>query len=113
MLKLARVNKTNTQPFDADAAMLLDPSSRVLQVGMGEEKKDDTLIPSKEELEALLHLSKTGRLRKMRQQLESLIDQDCRYSSFAQPILRLEKQFKVDEIESLLSQYLSLPVIHS
>ena len=45
-------------------------------------------------------------------QLESLIEEDDRYSNFAQLLLSLEKQFRVTEIESLLIQYLSPPDPH-
>ncbi len=71
---------------------------------------DDILLPTRDELKGLLHLSRTGRLRNMRQQLKQLVEKDRRYSNFVQPFLALEKQFKVDEIELLLNQYLSSPM---
>lgn len=74
------------------------------------ERLDDMLVPPKDELQRLLQLSQTGRLRKMRQQLNQFVETDKRYLSFVQPFLDLEKQFKVDEIERLLNQYLSSPI---
>ncbi|MFK8185211.1 MAG: AAA family ATPase [Phormidesmis sp.] len=75
-----------------------------------EAETEAILSPTREELQALLELSQMGRLRKMRQQLEALIEKDKRYSGFVQPILVLERQFKVDEIEALLNQSLSAQV---
>lgn len=64
------------------------------------------LLPSAEMLQSFLELAQQGKLRKLRQQLESLTGEDDRYCGFAEPIVALTQQFKGDEIEKLLSQSL-------
>lgn len=63
-------------------------------------------LPDREELKILWEFICLGRLQKMHQRLEFLLKKDCRYKSFVDPILDLEKEFKLDEIEALLLQYL-------
>ncbi|MEL7036948.1 MAG: ATP-binding protein [Cyanobacteria bacterium J06592_8] len=63
-------------------------------------------LPSVDILQSLLELTQQGKLRKVRQSLESLIQEDKRYQSFAMPMIVLTKQFKDTEIEKLLKQYL-------
>lgn len=64
-------------------------------------------LPEIEVLKLLLELTQQGKLRKLREQLESLIDNDKSYLGFATPMITLAKQYKGDEIESLLNKYLT------
>ncbi|MBD2497719.1 ATP-binding protein [Nostoc sp. FACHB-280] len=64
------------------------------------------VLPAGEVLQLLLELTQQGKLRKLREHLESLIDQDNTYFGFATPIITLAKQHQGDEIESLLNKYL-------
>ncbi|MEM8641970.1 MAG: ATP-binding protein [Cyanobacteria bacterium P01_G01_bin.54] len=63
-------------------------------------------LPPYDHLASLLQLAQKGKLRKIRQQLETLIEQDERYNTFAAPIVSLTKQYKAAEIERRLSQYI-------
>ncbi|MGD2181063.1 ATP-binding protein [Lusitaniella coriacea] len=63
-------------------------------------------LPTIEVLQSFLELTQQGKLRKLRQQLESLMQEDARYLGFAEPIVLLTQQFNGDEIETLLTQYL-------
>ena len=67
---------------------------------------DTVLIPSPEVLQDLLKTVQMGKIRKVRQQLEGIMEQDPGYRCFAQPLVILTKQFNGDEIETLLNQYL-------
>lgn len=74
------------------------------------EQADDIKImtlPDRKDLEKLMKYSQGGRLRKVRQYLEKLVEQDEIYYDFAQPLLALEKQFKVDELQERLQTHLS------
>jgi hypothetical protein len=55
----------------------------------------------------LLELSHYADLKQLRQEIETLVRADDRYQGFAAPILQLAQQFKVEEIEDLLQQYLA------
>ncbi|MDY7022841.1 MAG: ATP-binding protein, partial [Cyanobacteriota bacterium] len=63
-------------------------------------------LPPEDILQSLLELTQQGKLRKVRQFLESLIQEDERYQGFAMPMIVLTKQFKDTKIEELLKQYL-------
>jgi signal transduction histidine kinase/CheY-like chemotaxis protein len=67
----------------------------------------EIVLPSPEDLSALLEIAHDADLKKLRQQIEGLVQSNNRYSGFAAPILQLAKQFKVEEIEDLLQRYLT------
>ncbi|MEO0518988.1 MAG: ATP-binding protein [Cyanobacteria bacterium P01_A01_bin.116] len=77
-----------------------------------EEAARALLLPPPDELRSLVALTQQGKLRKLRHQLEQLTEQNERYRVFAQPILTLARQFKADEIESLLTGYLLVENSH-
>lgn len=72
----------------------------------------ETLVPPVEEILILLDLVERGRLKQFKQQLEALKAQNSNYEKFSQPLLILAKQFQIEEIESLIEQYLSIPPSH-
>ncbi|MEH2142859.1 MASE1 domain-containing protein [Nostoc sp.] len=65
------------------------------------------LFPSKTELEKLMVLAQQANLKRLREQIENLVQTDSHLIAFATPILQLIKQFKAEEIEDLLKQYLT------
>lgn len=70
-----------------------------------EEKK--IIIPDILEINKLLNLAKKGNLKRLREHTEQLAQSNPRYAGFASQILKLAKQFKAEEIEELLKQYLT------
>lgn len=70
------------------------------------EVADELLIPDHEELEELLELIRMGRLQKIHDRLEALLEKDRRYWRFVNPLSTLKQEFKLDEIEALLLQHL-------
>ena len=87
----------------------IDQAEEIPATARGDVKTEKSIIPLQKELQALLHLSKTGRFRRMLQRLEWLLEKDKGYSDFIHPIFDLAKQFKANEIEDLLNHYLSHP----
>jgi signal transduction histidine kinase/DNA-binding NarL/FixJ family response regulator len=67
----------------------------------------EVILPPKDTLKDLLELAQQANLKVLRERLESLIDTDKVYSPFAEPLLQLARQFKAEEIEDLLHQYLA------
>ncbi|MBO9999855.1 MAG: response regulator [Cyanobacteria bacterium SID2] len=70
------------------------------------EDSDEIVLPPIEMLQSFLALTQQGKLRKLRQQLESLTQSDDLYLGFATPIIALTRRFEAEEIEKLLNQYL-------
>ncbi|MCC5646906.1 MASE1 domain-containing protein [Nostoc sp. CHAB 5824] len=68
---------------------------------------DKIAFPSKTELEKLMVLAQQANLKRLREQIENLVQTDSRLVAFATPILQLVKQFKAEEIEDLLKQHLT------
>ncbi|NDJ22576.1 response regulator [Nostoc sp. B(2019)] len=68
---------------------------------------NEFVFPSKTELEKLMVLAQQANLKRLREQIENLVQADPRLSAFAAPILQLAKQFKAEEIEDLLKQHLT------
>jgi signal transduction histidine kinase/DNA-binding response OmpR family regulator len=68
---------------------------------------DKLVFPPKIELEKLMVLAQQANLKRLREQVENLVQIDPRLRDFATPILQLVKQFKAEEIEDLLRQHLT------
>ncbi|MBW4642098.1 MAG: MASE1 domain-containing protein [Goleter apudmare HA4340-LM2] len=68
---------------------------------------DELMFPPKTELEKLMVLAQQANLKRLREQVENLVQADPRLRAFAAPILQLVKQFKAEEIEDLLQQHLT------
>lgn len=64
------------------------------------------ILPSIEVLEELFALAQYGDVITLRKKINSLVESDRLYVPFAEPILRLTKQFLVEEIQELLNQHL-------
>ncbi|MEM1369603.1 MAG: ATP-binding protein, partial [Cyanobacteria bacterium P01_H01_bin.15] len=64
-------------------------------------------IPSKEQLQSLLEITQSGSIRKTRQAIEALLSSDSGYRAFTDSLLQLARQFKIEEIETLLQQHLA------
>ncbi|MBD2075515.1 response regulator [Phormidium sp. FACHB-592] len=67
---------------------------------------EGTMLPSAVELKTLLDLAQKGNLKRLREHIEQLVHSNPRYAGFAAQVLQLAKQFKAEEIEALLQQYL-------
>ncbi|MEG4999684.1 hybrid sensor histidine kinase/response regulator [Microcoleus sp. B4-D4] len=70
-------------------------------------EEPEILIPDILEINKLLNLAKKGNLKKLREDTEYLAKSNPRYAGFASQIMNLAKQFKAEEIEELLKQYLT------
>jgi signal transduction histidine kinase/CheY-like chemotaxis protein len=64
-------------------------------------------VPPTQVLKALLEIAQQANLKRLRQQLEPLVQDNPSYNRFAAPILQLCKQFKAEEVEALLQHYLT------
>ncbi|MEP1062031.1 MULTISPECIES: response regulator [Cyanophyceae] len=73
---------------------------------------EGTMLPSAVELKTLLDLAQKGNLKRLREHIEQLVHSNHHYAGFAAQVLQLAKQFKAEEIEALLQQYLSEEKAH-
>ena len=64
------------------------------------------LLPGVERLQSLLQCAQRGRARQVRQQLEILLEENEDYGPFVAPLLELERQFNMEEIEIEIQKYL-------
>lgn len=71
------------------------------------------VLPPQSTLESLLTLARQSNLKALREDIEQLVQMNTVYAPFADPILKLSKQFKTEEIEELLQNYLSNAVRRS
>ena len=67
----------------------------------------EVIIPPRPVLEQLLTSAQSANIKALREQLEKLVSNDQRYSSFAAPLQDLSMQFQADEIATRLQQYLN------
>ena len=67
----------------------------------------EMVVPPRETLEALLELAKRNRVRQLRSQLEDLKDSDSTYGPFSEPLLKLARQFRSEDIEQQLHSHLT------
>ena len=72
----------------------------------------DTIVPPPEKLTVLLEYAASGIVKDLREQLDQLVAADTQYAAFAQPLMILSKQFKIEEIEGILSDYLGQSESH-
>ncbi|MEG4013739.1 MULTISPECIES: hybrid sensor histidine kinase/response regulator [unclassified Microcoleus] len=70
-------------------------------------EKPEIIIPDILEINELLDLANKGNLKRLREYTEHLAQSNPRYAGFASKIINLAKQFKAEEIEELLKQYLT------
>ncbi|KAI9130704.1 response regulator [Acaryochloris sp. CCMEE 5410] len=66
----------------------------------------DIIVPPPEKLTVLLEYAASGFVKDLREQLDQLVAADTQYAAFAQPLIILSKQFKIEEIEGILRDYL-------
>ena len=66
----------------------------------------ELVLPPREMLQALLDLTRKGKLKGVREQVEQLVSTDDVYEVFAEPILQLAKKFQIEKIEALLEKHL-------
>ncbi|NMF59104.1 response regulator [Pseudanabaena yagii] len=88
---------TQVQPFSSP----IEDTSQDYQVV-------DMVIPPSEYLRQLLELAQNGLLLKLVQIAEQIGQQSNRYLPFTKKITQMAKQFQIEEIESLMLQYLQL-----
>lgn len=67
----------------------------------------DKCIPPQEILEPLLNLAERAQIRTLREELALLAQTSPKYQTFVEPLMRLAKQFQTEDIEAILSQYLT------
>lgn len=72
----------------------------------------DMVVPPRQILEELLVLAERNRVQELRSQLEHLKNSDTTYVPFAESLLKLARQFRSEEIETLLQQHLTGEVTH-
>ncbi|MEM8504252.1 MAG: CHASE2 domain-containing protein [Cyanobacteria bacterium P01_D01_bin.1] len=101
----AESNPAKSNQVDSNQAKS-DRASQIAALSTG------LVLPPKSTLDELLELAEQANLRELRQVLDALVETDAAYSAFAQPVLRLAKQFQVEEIESLLQQHLAGELAH-
>jgi hypothetical protein len=65
------------------------------------------VVPPREALEALLQLTKRNQVRQLRSQLEALKVDNSDYGPFADSLLTLARQFRSEDIEQQLRDYLA------
>ncbi|MEA5466736.1 hybrid sensor histidine kinase/response regulator [Leptothoe sp. PORK10 BA2] len=71
------------------------------------------VLPEAKTLKTLLDMASQANLRALREELEALVASDSVYVPFTESIMPLVKQFKSEEIEELLQQYLAEGPIHA
>lgn len=76
-------------------------------LGASSSSASEMVLPSIDRLEVLWSLAQQAKLNEIRTQLDRLILEDIVYQRFANQLLSLTKQFKAEEIEELLEQYLA------
>lgn len=79
------------------------------ELKLSEPLSTKVILPPNTTVEALLDSARNANLKALRSQIEQLVDGDGVYAAFAEPILQLAKQFKAEEIEELLEQYIKEP----
>ncbi len=67
----------------------------------------EIVVPPREALEALLQLTKRNQVRQLRSQLEALKVDNSDYGPFADSLLTLARQFRSEDIEQQLRDYLA------
>jgi signal transduction histidine kinase/DNA-binding NarL/FixJ family response regulator len=67
----------------------------------------ELIPPSITDLQALLELAQTGRLKKLIEAAEHLSQQDEQYQPFVQEVVKLARQFQSEQLEELLQQFLN------
>ncbi|MEM9541496.1 MAG: ATP-binding protein [Cyanobacteria bacterium P01_E01_bin.42] len=68
-------------------------------------KSNQPKQPEPEQLQMLLEMAQQGNTRGVRAALSELVNSDPSYRNFADPLLSLTKQFKIEEVEEQLQQY--------
>ncbi|HLO50743.1 MAG TPA: hypothetical protein VK211_20175, partial [Kamptonema sp.] len=63
--------------------------------------------PSAEDLQILLELTQDGLLKKLAETAKKIGQKSDRYQPFINQILLLIKEFQVEQIETLIKQYLT------
>ena len=69
---------------------------------------DEANSPPLATLEKLLELTQGAYIKSLREQLEQLAEQDQRYLPALTPLVKLSKQFRLEEIEEYLQVYMKL-----
>ncbi|MEM9006446.1 MAG: ATP-binding protein [Cyanobacteria bacterium P01_F01_bin.86] len=76
-------------------------------------KSAELILPPQQVLERLLEPTRIGDLKRLCEQLDQLVSTEQTYIVFAEPIQQLAKQFKAEEIEELLDQYIAKGMTHA
>lgn len=65
------------------------------------------VMPSTQILQTLLTFAQMDNVSDLREHLGHLVETDIQYLPFAEPLLKLAKQYRTEEIETLLQEYLA------
>lgn len=68
---------------------------------------DQMVMPSSQILQTLLTFAQMDNVSDLREHLEHLVEIDVQYLPFTEPMLKLAKQYRTEEIETLLQEYLA------
>ncbi len=97
-----------TEQLDVDWIYETPPFADQATIGPeGRSLPARVIVPPAAELQMLLESASCGFVMRVHQQLEQLIETDAQYEAFAQPLFALAQQFKIEEIEGILEEYLS------
>ncbi|BDM78925.1 PAS domain S-box protein [Acaryochloris marina] len=69
--------------------------------------KSQMVMPASHILKTLLTFAQMDNVGDLREHLEHLVETDIQYLPFAEPLLKLAKQYRTEEIETLLQEYLA------
>ncbi|MGR3278160.1 PAS domain S-box protein [Acaryochloris marina NIES-2412] len=67
----------------------------------------EVVLPSRQLLQKLLTFAQMDNIHDLREHLDHLVEDDDRYLTFAGPILQLAQQYRTEDIETLLQEYLA------
>lgn len=67
----------------------------------------DIIPPPQTTIQNFRNLARRGYITDLREQVEQLIASDPKYLPFGEPILKLAQQFRAEEIDEILQQYLT------
>lgn len=102
-----------TKPVDAYVlCQLLATHLNLEWVYESQTKEDESqtsrlVLPPRDTLTNLLAIARKAHMQDLREQVDRLVKIDAKYQPFANSILYLAKQFKAEEIEELLENYLT------
>ena len=89
-------------------AVEIQPRTQNSSVGDSQEHSNsvEMIVPPRQVLHTLLEIAQQAKLKRLKEQLDALAQNNPEYHRFIAPILELCGQFKAEEIEALLQRHL-------